>query len=89
MAELTPLPFGLVVAYWGDRIHRASWMGALTLLQSVSYFIMIIPHLTHRVRVIEETQNVTHMSLYSGQCSKNINNVKNKKDRIILILALK
>lgn len=67
-AELTPIILGLVIAYWGDRIHRASWIGALTLLQSVSYFILIIPHLTHRVRMIEETQNdsVTHMSLYAG-----------------------
>lgn len=65
VAELTPVPLGLVVAYWGDKIHRASWIGALTLLQSVSHFILIIPHLTHRVRVIEETQNVTHVSLYA------------------------
>lgn len=69
-AELTPFIFGLVIAYWGDRIHRASWIGALTLLQSVSYFILIIPHLTHRVRVIEQAENVTHMSLYAGQCLK-------------------
>lgn len=67
MAELTPFFLGLVVAYWGDRIHRVSWMGALILLQSVSYFILIIPHLTHRARVIDETSNTTHMSLYAGQ----------------------
>jgi len=66
VAELTPIILGLVVAYWGDKIHRASWIGALTLLQSISCFILIIPHLTHRIRVIEETQNVTHMSLYAG-----------------------
>lgn len=66
IAELTPFILGLLVAYWGDRIHRASWIGALTLLQSASYFILMIPHFTHRVRVIEETQNVTHMSLYAG-----------------------
>lgn len=66
-AELTPFVLGLAVAYWGDRIHRASWMGALILLQSVSYLILMIPHLTHRARVIEETPNVTHMSLYAGQ----------------------
>lgn len=70
MAELTPILFGIIVTYWGDRIHRASWIGALTLLQSASYFIVIIPHLTHRTRVIEEMQNVTHMSLYSGQYPK-------------------
>lgn len=66
VAELTPFVLGLVTAYWGDKMHRVSWIGALILLQSVSYFILIIPHLTHRVRVIEETQNATHMSLYAG-----------------------
>jgi hypothetical protein len=66
VAELTPFILGLAVAYWGDRIHRASWIGALILLQSASYFILIIPHLTHRARVIDETLNVTHMSLYAG-----------------------
>ncbi|XP_018401297.1 PREDICTED: solute carrier organic anion transporter family member 1A5 [Cyphomyrmex costatus] len=64
-AELTPIILGLLVAYWGDKIHRASWIGALVLLQSVSHLFLIISHLTHRVRVIEETQNVTHMSLYA------------------------
>ncbi|KAL0126172.1 hypothetical protein PUN28_004947 [Cardiocondyla obscurior] len=64
-AELTPFLFGLMIAYLGDKIHRASWIGALTLLQSAALFILIIPQLTHRTRVIEETQNVTHMSLYA------------------------
>ncbi|KAG7205510.1 hypothetical protein KM043_007491 [Ampulex compressa] len=65
VSELTPLFLGLVVAYWGDRIHRVAWIGGVVLLQSASYFILIIPHLTHRVRVIEETENSTHMSLYA------------------------
>jgi len=66
VADLTPFILGLAVAYWGDRIHRVSWIGALILLQSASFFVLIIPHLTHRVRVIAETPNVTHMSLYAG-----------------------
>lgn len=65
-SELTPFFLGLIVAYWGDKIHRASWIGALVLLQCASYVILIIPHLTHKVRIIEETLNVTHMSLYAG-----------------------
>ncbi|KAF7399488.1 hypothetical protein HZH68_008080 [Vespula germanica] len=64
-SELTPFFLGLIVAYWGDKIHRASWIGALVLLQCASYVILIIPHLTHKVRIIEETLNVTHMSLYA------------------------
>lgn len=54
------------MAYWGDKIHRASWIGALVLFQCAGYVILIIPHLTHKVRIIEETLNVTHMSLYAG-----------------------
>ncbi|KAI4477176.1 hypothetical protein M0804_012997 [Polistes exclamans] len=65
VSELTPFFLGVVVAYWGDKIHRASWIGALVLLQCAGYVILIIPHLTHKVRVIEETFNVTHMSLYA------------------------
>ncbi|KAF3425088.1 hypothetical protein E2986_03670 [Frieseomelitta varia] len=61
-SDLTPFVFGVIVAYWGDRIHRAAWIGGIVLLQSVSYFIMIIPHLTHQIKVVEETENVTHIS---------------------------
>ncbi|XP_031830619.1 solute carrier organic anion transporter family member 3A1 [Nomia melanderi] len=63
--DLIPLVFGLIIAYWGDRIHRVAWVGAIVLLQSISYFIMIIPHLTHQIKIIDEPDNATHMSLYS------------------------
>ncbi|XP_012523933.1 solute carrier organic anion transporter family member 1A5 [Monomorium pharaonis] len=98
VAELTPILLGLIVAYWGDRVHRASWIGALTLLQSVSYFTLIIPHLTHRVRVIEETQNVTHMSLYADDspelCTLGLSRIIAEEDdtcyftMVIIILVL-
>ncbi|XP_011639833.1 solute carrier organic anion transporter family member 1A5 [Pogonomyrmex barbatus] len=98
VAEITPTIFGLIVAYWGDRIHRASWIGALTLLQSFSYFILIIPHLTHQVHVIEETPNVTHMSLYADDspelCNLGILSVIKEEDEpcyftmIIFIIVL-
>ncbi|XP_012215064.2 solute carrier organic anion transporter family member 1A5 [Linepithema humile] len=97
-AELTPFILGLVVAYWGDRIHRASWIGALTLLQSVAYFLLIIPHLTHRVRVVEEAENVTHMSLYADDspelCSSGLSRIISEENEscystmAILIIVL-
>nr|XP_034185770.1 solute carrier organic anion transporter family member 74D-like [Osmia lignaria]XP_034185771.1 solute carrier organic anion transporter family member 74D-like [Osmia lignaria] len=65
ISDLIPFFLGLLIAYWGNRIHRASWIGAIVLLQSVSYFSLIIPHLTHQTRIIEDTENVTHMALYS------------------------
>ncbi|XP_018058851.1 PREDICTED: solute carrier organic anion transporter family member 1A5-like [Atta colombica] len=96
-AELTPIVLGLAIAYWGDKIHRASWIGAVTLLQSVAHFVLIIPHLTHRVRVIEETQNVTHMSLYADDspelCTPEISRIISEEEpcyitMIIIILVL-
>ncbi|XP_063994543.1 solute carrier organic anion transporter family member 2B1-like [Diachasmimorpha longicaudata] len=54
------------VAYWGDRIHRAAWTGGLVLIQSAGFLLFIILHFTHpSTRVIEETTNVTHLSLYA------------------------
>lgn len=70
VSSISPFIFGLSLAYWGDRIHRVAWTGALVLLQSAGYFTLIIPHFTHRVRIIEETENVTHMSLYSDDSSE-------------------
>ncbi|XP_078038590.1 solute carrier organic anion transporter family member 74D isoform X2 [Augochlora pura] len=57
--DLIPFLVGLIVAYWGDRIHRVAWVGCIILLQSVSFFITIIPHLTHPTKVVRETQNMT------------------------------
>ncbi|XP_026672607.1 solute carrier organic anion transporter family member 2B1-like [Ceratina calcarata] len=65
VSEISPVLFGIVIAYWGDRIHRPAWIGGIVILQSVSYFTMIIPHLTHQTKVVEEAKNITHMSIYS------------------------
>ncbi|XP_034947894.1 solute carrier organic anion transporter family member 2A1 isoform X2 [Chelonus insularis] len=63
---LIPLILALPIAYWGDRIHRAAWTGALILIQSVGFLTLIIPHFTHNSsRVIEETTNTTHLSIYA------------------------
>lgn len=66
ISELMPLLFGLLIAYWGNRIHRAAWTGGLVMVQSVCYISLIIPHFASNTKIIEETENVTHMSLYSG-----------------------
>ncbi|KAG8037596.1 hypothetical protein G9C98_005807 [Cotesia typhae] len=63
---IAPFLLALPIAYWGDRIHRAAWTGALVLIQSVGFFFIIIPHFSHpSPRVVEETTNITHLSLYS------------------------
>ncbi|XP_046476603.1 solute carrier organic anion transporter family member 2A1 isoform X1 [Neodiprion pinetum] len=62
---LTPVFVGLLVAYWGDRIHRAAWTGGWVMVQGVAYISLIIPHLASSDEVEAESTNVTHMSLYS------------------------
>lgn len=37
----------LVVAYWGNYFHRASWLGALIVLQAIAGLLVIVPRLTH------------------------------------------
>uniref|UniRef100_A0A1Q3FKV0 Putative organic anion transporter polypeptide n=2 Tax=Culex tarsalis TaxID=7177 RepID=A0A1Q3FKV0_CULTA len=39
--------FALLVAYWGNRLHRISWLGGIFMLQSVGLLLLIIPTLTH------------------------------------------
>ncbi|XP_060516277.1 solute carrier organic anion transporter family member 2A1-like isoform X2 [Cylas formicarius] len=37
--------FALVVAYWGNRIHRATWLGALTIYLSVCCLTLGVPEI--------------------------------------------
>lgn len=39
--------FVLIVAYWGNRIHRIAWLGGLTCFQGFSCFLVFIPYLEH------------------------------------------
>lgn len=39
--------FAVVVAYWGNRVHRTAWLGGLFMLQSVACLIVVIPTLAH------------------------------------------
>lgn len=38
----------IFIAYWGNRIHRISWMGGILILQSLLSLAVIIPILTNR-----------------------------------------
>lgn len=40
--------FALLVAYWGNRLHRISWLGGIFMLQAVGLLLLIIPTLTHK-----------------------------------------
>ncbi|KFB54061.1 AGAP012628-PA-like protein [Anopheles sinensis] len=37
----------LLVSYWGNRLHRISWLGGIFMLQAISLIVLIIPTLTH------------------------------------------
>ncbi|XP_058446033.1 solute carrier organic anion transporter family member 74D [Malaya genurostris] len=39
--------FALLVTYWGNRLHRISWLGGIFMLQSAGLLMLIIPTLTH------------------------------------------
>lgn len=65
---LFPFILALPISYWGDRIHRAAWIGALVLIQSVGYLFLVIPHINSpSSKIIEEANNVTHLSLFAGK----------------------
>lgn len=40
--------FAVLVAYWGNRIHRTGWLGGLFMIQSFLCILVIIPTLVHQ-----------------------------------------
>ncbi|XP_055644230.1 solute carrier organic anion transporter family member 74D [Toxorhynchites rutilus septentrionalis] len=39
--------FAILVVYWGNRLHRISWLGEIFMLQAVGLLLLVIPTLTH------------------------------------------
>lgn len=37
----------LLITYWGNRIHRISWLGGILIFQSLVSFAVVIPILTN------------------------------------------
>ncbi|XP_050077002.1 solute carrier organic anion transporter family member 4C1 [Anopheles maculipalpis] len=52
--------FALLVSYWGNRLHRISWLGGIFMLQAISLIVLIIPTLTHNS---EESNTIESMNL--------------------------
>jgi hypothetical protein len=40
--------FAILVAYWGNRIHRTGWLGGLFMIQSFMCILVVIPTLVHK-----------------------------------------
>lgn len=67
VSEITPFFLGLVIAYWGDRIHRICWLGGVIFSQCIGFILIIMPQWDTHYRVIEQATNNTHMSLYADE----------------------
>ncbi|CAH1153524.1 unnamed protein product [Phaedon cochleariae] len=55
--------FALYVAYWGNRIHRASWMGTLTIFLSISCATLAIPEIYNPFTGVEINSAITGPAL--------------------------
>ncbi|XP_016838552.1 solute carrier organic anion transporter family member 2B1 isoform X2 [Nasonia vitripennis] len=69
-SEIVLVIVALTVAYWGDRIHRASWLGGTTLIQCATFLTLLIPHGSNWLKITTSTDepvNVTHMSIYAEE----------------------
>ncbi|XP_022915463.1 solute carrier organic anion transporter family member 74D [Onthophagus taurus] len=49
--------FALLISYWGNRIHRVSWLGGLAIFQSFIAIFLVIPE-THEPR-LDDFRNTT------------------------------
>lgn len=47
--------FAILIAYWGNRIHKISWLCGMVVFQSVTALLVIIPTLTHSERYFLHT----------------------------------
>ncbi|CAG9855220.1 unnamed protein product [Phyllotreta striolata] len=50
--------FALCISYWGNRIHRATWIGALTMLIAVAGGILAIPEIYNPFTKVEITSAI-------------------------------
>lgn len=39
--------FAILIAYWGSRVHKITWLCSMLIIQSIASLIVIIPTLVH------------------------------------------
>lgn len=39
--------FAILIAYWGNRVHKIKWLGSMLFFQAIVSLIAIIPTLVH------------------------------------------
>lgn len=58
MNEIFTGIFALVISYYGNLIHRASWLGGLVIYQAVASVVLLIPEIYKPITQLTET-NIT------------------------------
>lgn len=51
--------FAILIAYWGSRVHKITWLCSMLIIQSIASLIVIIPTLVH---------GYVHCAMQSIQC---------------------
>ncbi|KAJ8958758.1 hypothetical protein NQ314_006374 [Rhamnusium bicolor] len=62
--------FALCVAYWGNRIHRASWMGGLTIFVAVACITLAVPEIYNPFSGNEIDSTITGLALAANEIGK-------------------
>lgn len=39
--------FAILITYWGNRVHKITWLSSMLFIQSIASLIVIIPTLVH------------------------------------------
>ncbi|KAG5881804.1 hypothetical protein JTB14_004103 [Gonioctena quinquepunctata] len=82
--------FALCVAYWGNRIHRATWMGALTIFLSVSCITLAIPEIYNPFTGVEINTAITGPRLCNGSLTQDsvVDDIKRDLDEVTVFIFL-
>ncbi|KAJ8984534.1 hypothetical protein NQ317_011005 [Molorchus minor] len=75
----------LCVAYWGNRIHRASWMGGLTMLLAVAAATLAVPEVHNPFSGNEIDDSIPGSNLCNASGSRSqtyLANIRNEFDII-------
>ncbi|KAJ8669936.1 hypothetical protein QAD02_001195 [Eretmocerus hayati] len=84
VSEIAPVFLGLLIAYWGDRIHRAAWLGGLTLIQCAAFMCYLAPHLSPSHRENNDSDQAEHISMYTEGSSQDSSDLcKNSSSKIM------
>ncbi|XP_044256188.1 solute carrier organic anion transporter family member 74D-like isoform X2 [Tribolium madens] len=74
----------LLVAYYGNRIHRISWIGGLTIFQAVSSGILVIPEIYRKN--YKETKEMPGPALCSKENTRGITDNEFEVNYIALVV---